>query len=219
MKTSLTCHKFFLGLASAVLLLLSVSAANAQILLTVNISNPSAVTITATGTDSLANVEADMADGIDLLGFFKGSTGPVSFTVNSGSSLTPGTGSAGTVTYDESLSDVLSTGSNIDLNLYSDRSAPENFSTTDAAFTGTLTINLSGVASDLLPSAGVGDIKTGFFGSASPNTYIGQYQVVTSSVAAPEPSAWALLFVGLTLLAICRPRLKALGLSGAKSAC
>jgi hypothetical protein len=218
MKSSLTnSHKLLLGLASAILLLVSARGGKAQVLLTVNINNPSAVTITATRADAGADVSGFLSDGVDLLGFFASTTSTATFDsdISPSSNLTV-PNLAGDV-FTNGLSDVFSTGDNVDLNLYNyTSSAAENFSTGSVAFTGTLTLNLSGYSAELR-SVGTGTytgtLIAGFFddgslGSGTPTSpAIGQYQIV--SISAPEPSTWVLLFAGMALLAVRRARLKA----------
>jgi hypothetical protein len=215
MKSSLTnLLKSFLPLICVGLFLASVGAAKAQILLTVDITNNSAITITATGANASTNVNAYLSDGIDLLNFFGSSTGAVNFNSNITSSTLTASGT-GTDTFTQGNSDVYS-GSNVDLNLYNlSSSATETFTTSSPAFNGTMILDLSSYAANLRnvgTGTFTGTIITGFYndaeeGSGSPNTPIGTYQIIT--MTAPEPSTWALLIAAAVLLAIFRARTKA----------
>src|SRR5271156_617663 len=89
----------FAGLISAVLGLLFISAAHAQVLLTINDTIPGATIITATGTFPTTTVTGDSADsfndGIDLLELFTNSLpANTPFTVGP-SSLTAGDTNSG----------------------------------------------------------------------------------------------------------------------------
>jgi len=211
--SSQTSKSTLAGLLSVMLGLLSVSAAHAQFLLTINDSNPFAVVITATGTFPTSPATGADAgpfnNGVDLLQFFTATQ-----TLNSSSypigptSLTTGDSSSGPV-LDYALNDNYSFGkttslSGVDLNLltFSADSGSGNlmtFTSGSAAFSGTLTLNLYGTP---LPSPGAsGAIVTGANGF-TPNTSIGQWEVVS----APEPSSWALMLVGLGAIAGLRRR-------------
>jgi hypothetical protein len=212
MKSPLTRSKTSLaGLVGALLLLLlSFCPAQAQILLTINDSDPSAVTITATGSFAGTGASDSFSNGIDLLGFFTSSVGFDMFNVTS--VLTTGNLSPGAF-YDTAYGDNLSF-QNVDLSLYSsNQTATETFATGTPAFIGSMTLDLSGVG---LPSVGTsGNIVTGYSMTAPDNTTIGQWQVL--AVSTPEPSSWMLLLLGFALVAIFRTRLGRLG-SKAKSA-
>jgi len=175
---------------------LSISAAHAQILLTIDDSNPSDTIITATGNFPATSVSPGLiADGVDLAGLFTSSVGFTDFTVAS-SSLTTGDGSSGPI-FTQASGDNYSL-QNVDLNLYQNNT-PDTISFTagQAAFTGTLTLNLS---STPLPAIGsMGNIVTGYSGSES-NTLIGQWEVV------PEPSTGILMLGCLGVLAFLRRR-------------
>jgi len=183
------------GLLSVVLVLLSVSAAPAQILLTIDDSTPSNTIITATGTFPITSVSSNyIAYGIDLLGLFQTPVGFSNFTVNS-STLTTGDASSGPI-FTQASGDNISL-SNVDLNLYQNPSPLLiSFTTGQAAFSGTLTLDLSGTS---LPAVGsVGTIDAGYSGSSY--IPIGQYEIT------PEPSTWLLMLGGLAALAFVRRR-------------
>ncbi|MBN8711699.1 MAG: hypothetical protein BGO12_18325 [Verrucomicrobia bacterium 61-8] len=173
--------------------LLSVPVARADILVTIDITNPAAVVFTATGAAPSADgPNVPGINGIDFLQFF--------ITPISGFALgdvTPST----FATYLDSNYPYLNwntdsySGPNVDLNFYSQDGSSQHFNTTDPAFVGTATVNFTSYAS-YLPSAGAtGQITDGNSGNASgpsrPLTVLGTYQVV------PEPSTWALLALGL----------------------
>ena len=200
MKSSHTSSKkLFIRLATAALLLVPVCSAKAQLLLTINDSDPSAVTITATGLYPGTTTSQLFNNGIDLLGFFETNVGFTQFTVVS-STLTTGDASSGPI-YDTAVGDNISTTGN-DLTLYSSNpSATETFTsgpTGAPAFIGTATLDLAGQS---LPAAGVGTIVTGYSGG-SPNVAIGEWEVTT--VGAPEPRTWILLLVAFVLITIYR---------------
>jgi hypothetical protein len=183
-------------LALVSLILIFSKAAQAQILLTIDDSNPSATIITATGTGpSTSAGPTSILEGIDLTSFF---TAPLSnfptFPVAS-SSLTVGNGSSD-LTFNQAINDNESL-QDVDLSLYNnDPTATISFTAGEPAFAGTLTLNLSSTS---LPAAGAkGTIVTGYSGSAS-NTVIGQWEVV-SAVSVPEPSTWILMMGSVALL-------------------
>jgi hypothetical protein len=222
MKTSLTYLKNHLVcFGAAVLLLVSVSTTKAQILLTINDLDASNVIITATGTAPSQNASGTFGDGVDLLDFLTtaqtGGAGP--FTT----SLSTGDLSEGQTLDSFFVDDLTSTTgvfANVSLNLFNSTTGGTETFTSGvggaAAFTGTLTLDLTGFA---LPTDGTtGDIITGFDGSPSgeggagitPNTQIGQWEVVNGTVAAPEPSTWLLMSVGLAILVCFRARFRSL---------
>ncbi|HEX4140315.1 MAG TPA: PEP-CTERM sorting domain-containing protein [Candidatus Methylacidiphilales bacterium] len=219
MKTSLTYLKNHLVcFGAAALLLLSVSAAKAQILLNIQVSNTGEVTITATGTGPLNPVALDdgytFGDGVDLLNFFQKSVGDNLAGFPDSSSLTTGDASGSTGGYNAFTSDGYTTDdtSDYDLNLYnakggqSPSTGTETFSTGTAAFTGTMTINLNSlVGGGYLPTGTMsGQIVAGYYTGGS-NPVIGQWQL--EAVSAPEPSAWMLLTAGLGVVGLWRLRL------------
>ena len=182
------------GILSLVLGLLSTSAANAQILLTIDDSTPSHTVITATGALAGASGSSSLADGIDLLGFFT-SQNLTDAVVASPSTLTTGDSSSGPL-FTYGYEDNISVGGYVDLNLYQYNSGSTiTFTAGQTAFTGSMTLDFSSIASKL-PSLGTtGNIVTGFSGDSPNNTVIGEYQVV------PEPSTGAMLLICLGTLA------------------
>lgn len=194
-------HLLFLA---CLLGLVGLPAARADYLVTIDITNPAAVVFTATGAAPTANGSGVPGiGGIDFLQFF---ITPISGFVMG--DVTPST----FATYLDSSYPFLNwntdsySGSNVDLNFYSQKPSSQSFNTADPAFVGAGTVNFTAYAS-YLPSAGAtGQITNGNSGNASgpsrPLTVIGTYQVV------PEPSTWALLALGL---AACLPFLRRRG--------
>lgn len=161
--------------------------ASAQILLTINDTNSSAVIITATGMAPAVNSDViSVQDGIDLLAFLTSPLASSEIPIPESDLM----GGGVSVSYNEAYVDNYS-GSDIDLNIFSNSgSDTQNFSTSQPAFTGTATLDLSGFA---LPTAGAsGEIIVGYNGSGN-NEVIGTWQVVS----APEPGTNSLLAVGL----------------------
>ncbi len=210
MKASLIRTIILSGVAVSVVATVLDQAATAchgsspPVLLTINDSNPSAVTITATGADAALDFSGSTANaGVDLLQFFGIDESGMTF----GQDLTGAlTASGVSVSYNDVDRDDYSTGGGAvytDLELYVDVNSPgqgdtETFSTTAPAFTGSWTIDLSslGVDSSALPSAGSeGSILSGNYGA--PGQVIGAWEV-TSDV--PEPSATSLLALGGLIL-------------------
>lgn len=181
---------------AAVLGLGMLSTACAQVLLTVDISDPSAVTFTATGLAPSANDNTVSGTiGFTLLGFLTSADDLLS-TSGLGDLEAPGMTSA----YDafaalDYAGGVFDPG--VDINLWGG-SGVQNFSTGAPAFTGTFTIDLTAIAS-LLPSAGhSGTIQVG--DGSETGAVIGQYQVV------PEPSAVLLTTLACGTVLIFRRR-------------
>jgi hypothetical protein len=206
MKISLTYLKNHLVcFGAAVLLLVSIGAAKAQILLTIDVSNPNAVTITESTGTVVASAETSVNNGVDLLGFFTSNTGTFESSTVSGSTLTSGN-LAGNPDdyYDSAVVDDYSP-SDVDLTLYSSGGSDNQVFTagTTTAFTGSLTVDLSAL-STFLPTSGTGEIVAGYTGghpgTTISNTPIGEWQVINSSVAAPEPSTWMLVLVGAAVI-------------------
>lgn len=179
------------GLFSVVLGLLSTSSANAQFLLTIDDTVPSHTVITATGAVSSASASLALADGIDLLNFFTAQN-LADAVIASPSTLTTGDTSSGPL-FTYSIGDNISTGGYVDLNLYHfGSSSTITFTSGQAAFTGSMTLDLTGAS---LPAVGTtGNIDAGFSGDSS-HPVIGEYQVV------PEPTTGAMLLVCVGALA------------------
>ncbi len=196
--TNLKNHLVCFG--AAALLAMSVSAAKAQILLDVQI-NGDVATITATGSapvfldPSQTTATTPIFNGIDLENFFSSTDLDVSFHNATSSSLTTPAEAAGDGLTLQQYSVDFATGTPVDLNL-STQGPSDNltFTAGDAAFTGTMTINLAS-----FPSVNSsGQILAGFEGSS--DGVIGTWQVVS----APEPSVVWLVFAGLSFVALAR---------------
>lgn len=183
--------------------LLSVPAARADILVTIDITNPAAVVFTATSAAPLTSgPNVPGTGGIDFLHFF--ATEISGFALGLVSQSTFATYLDSSYPYLNWNTDNYS-GPNVDLTFYSQKTSSQHFSTSDPAFVGTGTVNFSAYAA-YLPSAGAtGQITDGNSGNASgdsrPLTVLGTYQVV------PEPATWTLLALGL---AACLPALRRL---------
>lgn len=167
---------------------------HAQVLLTIDTSNSSAVTFTAASGTSLATTSSAPVVGVTLIGFFTSAVftqpGP------SGSGL-----SASGFTFDAatSLSNDGSTytGTNLEISSGSSVTQNMNFVSGATAFTGSMTLNLS-VGN--LPSGGAtGDIFAG-----APGTFIGSGVKIgtwqAGVAAVPEPSTYAAL---MSVAALC----------------
>jgi len=186
--------KLFLGLLLGLGLLTS---SKAQVILTVDISNPGAVAFIATGAAPGAN-DSTLTSfiGFTLLGFLNSSSSYQSGTVSNGLKA-PGmsTGYANFFALNYAAGNF---SAGVDANLWGDEQF-QLFSTLSPAFTGTTIISLSPISA-LLPAVGhTGDIRVG--DGNSTGAVIGQYQVV------PEPASVILTtFAGGTLLFFRRRR-------------
>ncbi len=176
--------------------LLSVPAARADILVTIDITNPAAVVFTATSAAPTATGSGVPGiNGIDFLQFF---ITPISgFALGDVTPSSFATYLDSTYPYQNWNTDSYS-GSNVDLNFYSQKPSSQHFNTADPAFVGTATVNFTAYAAYLPTAGATGQITNGNSGNASgdsrPLTVLGSYQVV------PEPATWALLALGLAAL-------------------
>jgi hypothetical protein len=171
------------------------------ILLTIDDSDPSAVTLTATTSNSYSVDNGNRAStGVDLLGFFGTDEQGISTGRFSGGNLQGGNDG---VSYDSLVSDNYSTGGGLyyDLEVYlSGASAGsgniETFSTNLPAFSGTWTVDLSSLgvnAADLPVAGSEGSIISG--NNANSGAYLGEWQVLP----VPEPAPASLLALGATM--------------------
>jgi hypothetical protein len=175
---------------------MSCFAVNSPYLITIDVSNPANVTLTATGINALANTTGQTAeDGVDLLGFFSQDAGSISINPLSAQELA----GAGLSPYEYFTPDNRSSagGGFFDLNLISASGDPENFSTSLPAFTGTSTFNLGylDLPSSALPATGSqGDILAG--DSENPGQVIGEWEVEP----APEPGILGIFALGTLIV-------------------
>ena len=183
-------------LAAAVSLL--ALPAHAAVLLTVNVSDASAVTITATGDAADADASIDSFTGVSLLDFF---TRDLSLSVPA----SPSTGTLVSVAGDAPVNFAFSAALDRALNLFdSADSGAFVFETGETAFAGSVTLDLSAFA-DLLPAAGtMGRIAIGDgFGGSPFGTEFGDFLVVDTI---PLPAAAPLMMLGLVGLRVIRRR-------------
>lgn len=172
------------GAAFAAAMLVTASAADAAVLLTVDIADPLAVSITATGAASSEDVTGFIGNGFTLLGLVNG---PVSTAPALASDLTAA-GSTQPLQFR-----YVTTGAG--LNLFFASNESYDLDTTSAAFTGSATFDLTGYT--LATAGSTGDIRPGD-GDFSPlGAVIGSYEVVNSTAAIPLPATGALLLLGL----------------------
>lgn len=173
--------------------------AGAAVILVIDISNPSAVTFTATGAFAQNDDDDSFSiSGISLIDFFQASFSDSDLHYFSSSNLRSPEGDFpySTLTsiafFDPFSSEYF------DLSIFYDSFSGQGFSTSAPALTGSAVANLSAWLA-YLPTAGTtGNIHSGD-GIFSSGPVIGQYSVV------PEPATAGLL-LGATLLAIRRAR-------------
>ncbi len=183
MKLNLLTKLALVTLAGAAL---TTSAYAQGVLLTVDLSNPTNVIITATGNNAAVNDNSTPAwEGVSLLSFL---TSAVAKTDTYAGSLT-----GGGVAYNAYFCQTGGNSPGNDLCLYNyGVGDPQTFSTGAPAFTGTATLNLSSIAGSL-PSAGAsGNIYTSYSGNH--RVLLGQWQVMD---AAPTPEPGTLALAGL----------------------
>ena len=170
--------------------------AKAAVLLTVDVSDPSMVTFTATGAASEADAATDSVEGFSLLDFFTSTRSLGIGTI---------TGTLTSVQGDAPVTNASAFSLNTALNLYDGFDTGSFvFEAGETAFSGSVTLDLSAFA-DLLPAAGsMGRIaigssfRTGPFGSG-----FGDYLVVNT---VPLPAAAPLMVLGLIGLRTMRRR-------------
>jgi len=173
-----------LALAAVVMCAAGQLPANAGVVLEVDVTNPSAVTFTATGAFSAVDSSSTVTfDGISALGFLTSSGGNTEqFTT---STLRP----SNVISPDDAYTAYQFDTNGVDLDMYTNGGQlTQVFSTSAAALVGQLVANLSFWTSQL-PSAGAsGNVLAGY--PATNGGVIGTWQVV------PEPSMYALAGAG-----------------------
>jgi hypothetical protein len=161
------------------------ASTSAAVILTIDISNPAAVRIEATGAHA-QNDDIDstyMLQGVLLLGVFSSNPGwNVPDYLDDSDLYSPG----GTFAYSDLYYD------GVDLNITGTNLSTQDFSTTEPAFEGYAIVDFSAVAHLLIPGT-TGDILAGDMWDST--VVIGQYLII------PEPgtSLLALASVGLLL--------------------
>jgi hypothetical protein len=204
-------YKIILGLVLCTGTILT--QAKAQYLITINDSNPDAVTFTGTGADATASTSASTyAEGI-LLDGFTASNLFVPSSMALSTSLVDAVDGTPDYTSAQSASVSGVTGVEISGTSGAPTSAnKENFVAGSPAFSGTATFNLNNATFPfVLPANGtIGNVyayPAGFFPGAP--VLLGTY--VVNNAAAPEPSEMALLLVGaLGLFGVMRARSRGL---------
>jgi hypothetical protein len=195
------------------LLLCNASSLSAQVLLTVNESIPNEIVITSTGNVPSSLASYTFYDGIDLLNLF--SSDASSLYGSASSTLTTGDSNSGPILDGYAGDFVTDGGLNgaLDLTLFDYETSsqadapPETFTPNpggEPAFNlgGTITIPVPGIE---LTGSG-GNVFAGYSGSPGGPTFIGTYEIL----GVPEPSTYALMLGGLTLLGFCLRRKRAL---------
>jgi hypothetical protein len=179
------------ALLSIAVAILTATVGHAQILLQVDDSIPSATVITATSNPLLVpDVPAySIYAGFDLLDLFTADAGGDNLSfVGNPSTLTTGNGSSALVFDQAAPDEITAPFQHYDLGFYNNGPGTISFTQGDAAFTGSLTLNLSG---KMLTSAPSGVIIAGST-QGGPGTVIGEW-VISSPVEAPEPPTWMLM--------------------------
>lgn len=188
------------------------SAAPAQgaFLITINDSNPSAITFTATGSPpAFADSSHSFAQGLGFANFFAAAPPTLDlFPTIAATSTTLTTGVDGTPDYAAAQSASFSGSLTGDLEVSGTSGATpsgntENFNTGTPAFTGTATFDFAAssfYAPGILPTPGTtGELFAGVGGILGRQSEIGTYQVA----AVPEPTEGSLMLLcgaGLALL-------------------
>jgi hypothetical protein len=172
-----------------VLAVCAIASARAAVILTIDVTDPEKVLFTATGAHAQNNdVETSVGQGFTLLGFFNQEVDYDYTSFDRSNLKSPGASFAYGDLFVASIS-----GDGRDLNIAGSGFVSQDFSATEAAFTGSARIDLSAWMSTLTPGT-TGDILAG---DAFYNTVvIGQYQII------PEPGTISLLIGAGLLLAV-----------------
>jgi hypothetical protein len=195
--------KIAISSAISLLVLVSFQRSEALVLLTIDVSNPSAVTFTSTTNVAGQNsVLTSNFDGFTVENFFTATEELNQETVVLGNLTTT---AGGGYSYDilqtfnfDANDGVFGPGN--DLTIYSFTTAgAQIFNTATRAFTGVATVDFSDEASSLPAGGTVGQIYAGYLKSGNPQyVLIGQWTVI------PEPACALLLPLGL--IPLCRRR-------------
>lgn len=185
-RNTLSLRRLLAGLCLAAALTTTSSAA---VVLTIDITNLSATTITATGANAQNNDidETYLNEGFLMLGFFSSEPGPtIPDSFDFSNLYSPG----GNFAFTSLFLAAVSGSQEVDLNIAGSGFSSNDFSTSEAAFTGSATVDFSGLAAYLVPGS-TGNILAGdmFYNTV----VIGQWQII------PEPNAVALTLVPAAL--------------------
>lgn len=175
----------------ALFLSCTTSRARGEVLLLVDVSNPNAVTVTATGGQSAITTTSSVSlRPIHLKNFFASWTGRGNGFVTAISTLQGPRG--------DTLNTIRGGDSNAGITtgiLRFDNGFPETFTAGQVAFTGSGTWNFASVGGALQANGFSGDITTDDAGT----NVVGTYSVIS---AVPEPSTLATITVGLVSLTV-----------------
>jgi hypothetical protein len=167
----------------------------AAVLFLVNVSNPAAVTVTATdGKPLVSDLDFTLTnDGATLLDFFTANAGAQQGLLAGGSTLKP---TASIHTYNAWRTDDYSTsgGADLDLNLRStifDINDTQDFVTTQQAFSGSATLNLSALSAFLPAPGTTGQILSGF-SDWERDRILGEYTVVPEAAPLAQAAVFGL---------------------------
>jgi hypothetical protein len=184
-------------------LFLGALSLHAQVLLTVDLSNPFDVVITATGNEPVTtDATHNFFQGFELEGLLAPGTSLLESSISS--TLTTGDSSTGAI-YDDVTSDSLSQ-PGADLNIYYGYilTPTESFTLGHSAFAAGTSIHLN------LGSVSFTNLDYGVIVAGDANNSpvpIGVYHVIGN--AAPEPSTYAMIFTGALALAFIARRKQA----------
>ncbi|HWL54129.1 MAG TPA: PEP-CTERM sorting domain-containing protein [Chthoniobacteraceae bacterium] len=167
------------------LLLAGSAISQAEVILRIDISDPSAVVFTATGAFAQNDDEdTDLTAGVTLIDFFSSEPDNVQAYFDPADLWSP----EGRFAYEGVLNTSFSAllGPYTDLNLFGSGYSTQGFSTSQAALTGSAVLDLSEWIAHI--RLGSGDLYAGDFSNSGP--IIGQYEVI------PEPTALSLIGAG-----------------------
>jgi hypothetical protein len=198
-RVSGSCRRLWCAAVLLLCLVLMPHSGQAAVLLIIDISDPHAVTFTATGAHAQNDDdESFLLEGISLIGFFQASVSDSTLYYLSSSSLRAPEGDFpySTLTSINFFDPVSS--EYFDLSIFYDAFSEQGFSTSAPALTGSAVADLHDWIAHLPAPGTTGNIYSGD-GIMFTGPMIGQYSVI------PEPSAAGLL-LGAALLAGWRRR-------------